>query len=266
MIVGRRWLRDRRRGLVWWCLGIVALVASTVAVFPTVAGDESFEQLAEDLPPSLRALVGLADGVPLTSAPGYLHTRLFSTLLPLLLVVLAIGLGARALGGSEEDGTLELLVAQPVERGRVVVERYLANAALLAVVTSVFLTALVGMAWPVGALDGVDGAGLAGATVGAFALAQLHGSVAYAVGAARGRRAPAVGVATAVAAAGYVVQGLLSLSDAVAPLRFVSPWHWYLGRNMLTDGVAPDAVVVPLVLSVALAAASVPVFARRDLR
>jgi ABC-2 type transport system permease protein len=99
--------------------------------------------------------------------------------------------------------------------------------------------------------------------VGAFALAHLHGSVAHAVGTARARRAPAVGVAIPVAAAGYVVQGLLSLSDAVAPPRLVSPWHWYLGRNMLTDGVAPDALVVPLVLSVVLASTSVPIFARR---
>jgi ABC-2 type transport system permease protein len=266
MTVGRRWLRDRRRGLLWWCLGIVALVAFTLAFFPTVEGDETFERLADELPPSLRSLFGLAEGAPLTSAPGYLHARLFSTLVPLLLVVYAVGLGARAIGGSEEDGTLELLLAHPVTRTRVAVERYLAGLALLAAVTGALVVGLASMAPPVSALDGVAPTGLVGASIGAFALALLHGSIAYTVGAATGRRAPAIGIATAVAAAGYLIEGLLALSDAVDPLRFASPWHWYLGRNMLVDGVAPDAIVPPLLLSAALLALTTRLFARRDLR
>ena len=60
--------------------------------------------------------------------------------------------------------------------------------------------------------------------------------------------------------------GLLALSDAVQPLPFVSPWHWYLGRNMLAHGVAPDAIVVPLLLSAVVFAAGAAAFLRRDLR
>jgi ABC-2 type transport system permease protein len=264
--VARRWLRDRRRGLLWWCAGITALVAFTVAFFPSVEGDETFEELADELPAGLSSLLGVSEGAPLTSAPGYLHARLFSTLVPLLLVVYAIGLGARAIGGTEEDGTLELLLSQPVTRTRVAVERYGANLALLGLLAVTLAVAVAALAAPVGALDGVSLTGLAGASFGAFALALLHGTIAFTAGAATGRRAPAVGIATAVGAAGYLVEGLLALGDAADPLRFVSPWHWYLGRNMLVDGVALDAVVAPLLASAMLVALATRLFERRDLR
>jgi beta-exotoxin I transport system permease protein len=196
--VARRWLADRRRGLAGWCLGVTGLVLFTVGFFPTVRGNEAFDKLTEQLPAGIRSLVGLSPGAPITAAPGYLHARLFSTLVPLLLLVYAIGLGARAIAGTEEDGTLELLLANPVTRPRVVLERYLANTALLVAVTAVLLVALTVSGLPIGALDGVSRTGLGGAVTGAFAIALLHGSIAYAVGAATGRRATAIAVATTV--------------------------------------------------------------------
>lgn len=266
VIVARRWFLDRRRGLAGWCLGVTALVVFTVGLFPTVEGDETFEELVDQLPEGVRSLFGLAQGAPITAAPGYLHARLFSTLVPLLFVVYAIGLGARAVASAEEDGTLELLLANPVTRTRVVLERYLANTALLALLTLVLAAVLTASALPLGALEGVSLVGLAGATGGVFALALLHGSVAYAVGAATGRRAPAVAAATTVAVTGYLIQGLLALTDVLDPLRYASPWHWYLGRNMLIDGPAPDALIPPLVLGLALLAAATRLLERRDLR
>jgi ABC-2 type transport system permease protein len=262
----RRWLIDRRRGLAGWSLGVTGLVLFTVGFFPTVRGNEAFDQLTDQLPAGIRDLVGLTPGAPITAAPGYLHARLFSTLVPLLLLVYAIGLGSRAIAGTEEEGTLELLLAHPVTRPRVVVERYVANTALLVAVTAVLLVALVASGLPLGALDGVSWSGLAGAVTGAFAIALLHCSIAYAVGAGTGRRGTAIAAATAVAVAGYLVEGLQAVSDVIHPFRYVTPWHWYLGRNMLTGGPAPDAIAVPLVLSAVLLAASVRLFSRRDLR
>lgn len=264
--VARRWSRDRRRALAGWSLGVTGLVVFTVGLFPTVEGDETFEEMADQLPDSLRSLFGLDQGAPITVAAGYLHARLFSTLVPLLFVIYAIDLGSRTIGGDEQEGTLELLVAHPVTRVRIALERCAANVALLVLLTVVFVAVLLASASSVGALGGVSLIGLVGAAAGAFALALLHGSIAYTVGAATGRRPPAVAAATGVAVAGYLVMGLLALTDVIAPLRYITPWHWYLGRNMLTDGVAPDAIAVPLLLSVALLAAGTRLFARRDLR
>ena len=266
MILAARLVRDRRRPLLWWSLGIVGLVLSTVALFPTVQGQESFDQLAEQLPEAMRSAFGIDDAIPLTSPSGYLHGRLFASLVPLVLLVFGIGVGARAIAGSEQEGTLELLLANPVTRSAVVTQRFVAVVAMLGGLTAVFSVSLWALALPFGALEGVPATGLAGASAGLFGIALLHASVSFAVGAATGRRTWALATATTVAVAGYLVQGLLGVSDAVRSLRFFSPWHWYLGRNMLAEGVAPDAVAVPLVLAALLFALALGAFRRRDLR
>ncbi|MDP9020563.1 MAG: ABC transporter permease, partial [Actinomycetota bacterium] len=155
MTVARRFLADRRRGFLWWSLGVLVTVGLTVAVWPSVRGQQQFEDLVRDLPPAVRALFGAQDGIPFTSPAGYLHGRLFSSLLPLLLVVFGIGLGARAVGGAEEDGTLELVLAHPVSRARVAFQRYGAVVVLILGLTAVALAALVAVAPAVGLLDDV---------------------------------------------------------------------------------------------------------------
>ena len=266
MIAARRLVRDRSRSLLWWALGVGALVVSTTALYPTVEGNESLEQLAQDLPAPVVSMLGIDEVIGLTSAAGYLHARLFSSILPVVLLVFGIGLGTRALAGAEEDGTLELTLAQPITRRRLATERYSAAAGLIVSLTVVAAVVLVVSAAAAGALSGVSMTGLVAACAAAGSLAVLHASIAFAAGAATGRRAIAVGTATTIAAAGYLVHGLLGVTDVLEPLRFVTPWHWYLARNMLAHGPALGAVAVPLGVSGLLFLAGLARFERRDLR
>jgi uncharacterized membrane-anchored protein len=49
-------------------------------------------------------------------------------------------------------------------------------------------------------------------------------------------------------------------------VRQLSPWHWYLDRNLLAEGPASAAVVVPLAISAVLVGVAWAMFRRRDLR
>jgi ABC-2 type transport system permease protein len=264
-VVFSRFLRDMRRSTAWWALGMVGLVVFTVAFYPSVKGNAAFDEVFDDLPEAVRTLVGAQEGVSLTSPPGYLHGRLFSVMVPVLLVTLGIGLGARAIGGSESDGTLELLLAQPVTRPRVVAERFGAVVAVLATVSATLTVALLALAPLVGLLDGIPIGGLLAANGAAFCLALLHTTLAFAVGCATGRSGPAVAVATSAAAGGYLVQGLAAVSGGLPLLQALSPWHWYLDRNVLINGLPAAAVVGPILLTSLLFAAGEWLFNRRDL-
>ena len=266
MTVAARFERDQRRVNLARVSGIVAVMVVTAAFWPSIEGTDSLDDVIDDLPANLRALIGGSDGVSLGSPAGYLNARVFATVLPVLLTVYGIGRGAHAVAGSEEDGTLELILANPVSRGQGRAERGLAVAGLLVTLGAVAFVALVAFGTPVGLLDGVPMVRLVAACGGLTVLAGFHTSIAFAVGAATGRHGLAVAIAASVAVAGYLLEGLLATSATMAWLRGLSPWHWLLTRNVLVDYPKP----VPLAALIVVGAVAVVVggrrFVSRDLR
>ena len=265
MTVLRRSLADRKVSSLWWALGIAGMILASVALYPSVKGSD-VDEIVQDLPPAVQAMFGIEGGVSLGSAPGYLQARLFSSVLPVLFLILAVSVGAAAIGGAEEDGAIELLLSNPITRTRVAVERYLSLVAVMAAFDLLAMVGVLAMAPPVGALDDVSIGGLFAATGGAGALALLHGSIAFAVGAATGRRSPAIAGASAIAAAGYLAHGLLSAIDLPTAVRALTPWYWALHENMLVEGPNIESWLPALVLSLVVAGFGVAVFQRRDLR
>jgi ABC-2 type transport system permease protein len=260
-----RFLRDRARAQVGWSIGVAATVGLVVALYPSIKGQAGLEETFRNLPAGVRAMVGAPD-LSIVSAVGYLHTRLFVTLIPVLLVIFAIGLGASAIGGSEGDDTLEWLLAHPVSRARVLGERYAAVAGLTVALGAVAAIATLAFGVAVGVVGPVPPARVIGACAGATCLALLFGTLAFAVGCATGRRAPAVSAATVVAVAGYLIQAFFGFSPGLAWLRPASPWHWYLGRVIVRDGLSIVTLAAPLGASLALVAAGLWRFQIRDLR
>jgi len=261
--VATKTLFDLRRALGWWSAGIVGIVALLVSVYPTVRDNATLTKLVQQYPQAIKGFVSFGGQVDYTSGPGYLGSELFAIWAPLLLMIAAIGAGARAIAGEEEQGTLDLLLSNPVSRRRLVVEKLaalVAEAALLGLVLWLALlvaTSLVTMH--------VSVAHLGGAVATAVLLAIGFGAIALAVGAGTGKRAPAIGVSTAAAVAAYLVNSLAPLVHALEPLQKVSPFYHYTASDPLRHGL--DAGHVGVLVAVAVAAAIVAplVFERRDL-
>jgi ABC-2 type transport system permease protein len=256
-------LRDVRRALVWWSLGLVGLVALTVSVFPSIRDDPSLNRTLRELPESVKNLFSFGGQFDLTSPAGYLGSRLFSFIVPLLLVIAAVGAGARGLAGEEEGGTLDLLLANPVSRGRLTVEKLCALAVELAVLGLVlWLSLLVATS----EVDMAISAGhLAAATAAAVLLALGFGAIALAVGGATGRRATAIGTAAAAAVASYLVNSLAPQVDALTGLQKATPFYYYAAHDPLRHGL--DAWHALFLVAVAVAASVLAplLFDRRDL-
>jgi ABC-2 type transport system permease protein len=264
--IARRLLADRWRGLRGWALGTIAGVATVVALWPSVRGNTDIERLVEDLPTSVRALIGSQADISLSSAPGYLQARLFSTILPIVLLIYGIGLGAAAIGGAEEDGTLQLVVTAPVSRTRIAVERFAASMLLLVTLGVLGLLTTLALGQPAGVLDEVTAGRIALATTAVTLVAVLHATVAFAAGAVTGRRGTALAVASSVAVGGYLLHAVAASAEPVRSARAVSPWWWLLDRNLLVQEPTPLPFVVPAILTGALAVVAVIAFNRRDLK
>ena len=258
----RRGLGDHRRALTGWCVGIAAYVALVASIFPSIEGSPELDQLIESYPEILKNLFGISGGGSITTGAGYLDVELFSFMLPLLVLVLAIGSGARTFAGEEDAGRLELVLAYPVRRRDAVLAK--GGAVALEVLFACIAATVAILAF--GALLGLD---LSPANVGAafltlFALGLFYGWLALAVGASYPSRTLAVGIAAGSAAAGYLIGGLHELAGWLDPFRLVSPF-WLVGSSPLQGGTDFVGLAAVLVAAVFVLAVGAFVVERRDL-
>ena len=65
--------------MLWWTLGVAALVALNVAFYPSVRDDEALSDYAKDLPESVRALFAGGE-LDLASPVGYLNSQVYALL------------------------------------------------------------------------------------------------------------------------------------------------------------------------------------------
>ncbi|MFI7173401.1 ABC transporter permease subunit [Streptomyces spororaveus] len=156
-------------------------------------------------------------------------------------------LAAAAVAADVESGTIELVVVRPVSRNRLLAERTAAvviaalalnAAATLTVAAGVWLSPDIHRDVP---LSGVFAAGLMGC---GFALC-LAGP-ALAVSAWGSRRAQVIGATIAIGAVGFAVNFIALAWSKAAPLRFISPFHYYTPGDALAQGhvLWPQLVVL----------------------
>lgn len=254
-------VRQTRRALVGWGIGLGCLVAVTVAFWPAFAGSSGISEAIDQLPAGLVDAFGLEGfGTP----AGFLRGNLYEFVVPLLLAVAAIAV-ANGLTAAEEDaGRMETVVTQPVSRRSVLLGRSVALVIWLAVMTAAILgvqlisDTVVGLA--------IDTARVVSMVTLCGALALLYGAFALAIAGWFPRPSLVLSVAIAAAVGGYLMAALLPLSDPLEPLTNLSPWRWAFGGDPLvnaTEAWRYLALGIPAAMFVVLALVG---FARRDIR
>lgn len=260
-VLHRTLLRERRP-IIGWAIGVIAIAVITLASWPAIGeSSDDFSDILDQMPEAITAFFG--DGIADFSAAGIVGTRLYGTIGLALFVSYAISRGARAIAGEEGDGTLEMLVVQPISRREIAIDKAAAMLIGLAALVLLELVILV-IAMPIVDLS-FPASRVAAATVGLYLLSAMFGGLAFAVGAATGRRGAAVGVAGGTAGGLFLLAGLGALVEAIEPVADLSPFAVYDGSSVLARGIGPLPLVVFAFLTLVVIAAGVFTFDRRDL-
>jgi ABC-2 type transport system permease protein len=248
-------LRDYRVAILSWGIGlgllmIVGFVSATPAVLAAYIS----------LVPLFRFL-----GSPfaMQTPEGYITFRYLGTVVPLLLSFWPIMAGASLVRGEEERGTLDVLLATPRSRARLLLEKIVAL--LIALVLIAVLFALGAVAGEAGThhIDVVR-ALLAGLNLSLLAF--FFGMLALLLSQFTTSRAAAAG-----GASGLLLLALLLVvvgrEVSGSWVQYLSPFYYYNLNRPLLPGFndAPVAALVLLIPSLLFAALSLALFARRDI-
>ncbi len=252
----RKTLREVRTSVI-----AVALVMSLMAAFVIVLYPQFEDSLAGfDEMGFYEGFLGEAG--TFASPEGFLSAEFFSWI-PLLLITVAIIGGTGTLAGEEAAGTLDLLLAQPITRRRLVLEKAagLSLALLMAALLSLpgFVLGKLLVDFDIGYLRILEAVlNMMPVTLLYLALA-LWGSAAL-----PGRGAAAVVCIGAVVAA-YFLNTVGAVVEVLEVPRKLSPFYWADGSHVMLHGFDLLRAGGLLAVAAALLVMAVLSFERRDI-
>jgi ABC-2 type transport system permease protein len=255
-LVRKTW-RDDRRALIGWTAGVAAFTAIYTSFYSQFQGAAELKQDA--LPKGMLDFLGIQD---MLSPAGYLQATIFSHIGPLLVLMCAVTLTARTIARPEEDGGMELLLVIPLSRRAFAVQRLAA--------TGVALTAVAAVPWillsiivPAIGMD-IPLSNVAAASAGLVALVWCFAGIAFLIGAATGRRGHVLAITGVVGVGTYMANAIAGISDSVNWLRWLSPFHYFIGTDPLQTGWHPVELLVLVLVGIGTSIAGVMLFDRRD--
>ena len=255
-------IRDLRGQVLGWGIGLGVMTATTVLVYPSFQHLIELEGLIKSMPPAMQKFVGgqASLGIP----EEYLNMKLFDSWLPIILAVFAIVQGAAAIAGEEENGTIDLLMANPVTRWRIILEKFAAIGVAVVLMTVVNCLGLV-----LGLLvTGLDASfvRLVWATLNMIPVVLVFGAIALVGSCVFHRRRPASAIAVVILVSSYFIYVLGRLSEAVQPWLKLSLFHYYEKTNPIGNEVDTGSILLLVGLVVILVTAAVIAFKKKDLK
>lgn len=217
-------LKQYKMTTFWWSISLAAYMFINLIFYPTFKNNaEQLRQSFENIPDTVLQLLGGSSDF--FSPIGFLNSKVFFVMLPMLLGILAISLGSNLLASEEQSKTIEGLLSRPISRGKLLFSKALVGLVVVSTVALASLVAIVIIAKIV-ALD-VSAIAMAQTTFVCLLLVMTFAVIAYAITATGRARGASIGITTAIALGGYIVA---SLADTITWLRVPSkflPFAYY---------------------------------------
>jgi ABC-2 type transport system permease protein len=267
MITALLWeLRQRRWAIFWWTFGSILTSAAILLLYPPIRDQANqFNQVLNQLPPGLRELkTGGANTINVADPVAFLNSQLFYITLPILWIILAVTRASSLLGRDEQAKTIELLLARPISRSRLLLSKTASLLIEFVIVGGATLLAIVILAplfdLHIGSVD----LALATAYTALFSLS--FGLISFAFQAASSiTRRVASAIAVLISFGGYLIASLSGLTDwLTTPAKF-APYHYFTPDKILAGQAVHGLDIYLAGVLIVTAAVSYFGFRRRDI-
>jgi len=259
----RKVIWDRRRSVWAWGGGLGLLSLAMFSAWPALAQDaEALAALVTSMPREIFALFGLTDPEAIVTPAGFISSRSYQSIGPIVVIFFCVRGVSMALVRQEGTGVLDMVLAQPSSRSRVLASKLgaVALSAGLVVLVPTIVALLADRRWETDLGFGP----ILAAGAGLYLLGLFFAGLALLLWAIKGTSLPAVRIAGIAALATFLMNGLGALADGLRPIRLVSPFYWYFGDTPpLGKGFEPSYFLL-LAGTVAMAWLALVLFRQRD--
>ncbi|MFC1949235.1 ABC transporter permease [Chloroflexota bacterium] len=242
---------------------VMFLTAVLIGVLYNFMPMETMTNLIESFPEAEVIFAAIGGGT-FNTPEGFFQLEIFGLMAPAALMIVGIKLGAGALSGEESHHTMGLLLANPIPRHKVILEKSLAMV-ICAIITGIATFAGVVAGSLLGRL-GMDIGNIAATCLLVTLLGLVFGALALALSAATGQGKIAVFGSIGVALVSYITSSFLPLSESLAGYAKWSPYYYFLGSDPLVTGMDWGHGAILAGITLGLVVLSIVLFQRRDLR
>ncbi len=246
--------------IVGWAMFLTSVL---IGVLYELMPVETMARLLSNYP-ELEVLFAAFGGGDFSTPAGFFQLEVFSFVAPAAILVVGITVGTRALDGEESRNTMGLLLANPIKRSRIVIEKS-GTMVICCVIVGLATFLGVGAGSLLGGLDMNMGNIAAGCLLGTL-LGLAFGMLALALAAATGKGKTAAYGSIGIVLVSYITSSFLPLSENLAGYARWSPYYYFLGSEPLFNGMDWGHAAVLGGMAVVFFLASIYLFQRRDLR
>ena len=182
-----------------------------------------------------------------------------------LVTIQVVGFAAAAVAGERQRGTLEVLLARPLERRALHATLLVATVLFAALTEAAVLGGIVAGALLFGVAGDLHAIDIALCWLNAVVLFGALGAISLAASVSFDRAGPALGIALGVTLVGYTVEFLGTLWPDAAWLRPLSPFRYFEPTRILAGTFERADLVVLGAIFAAAVAWAYWIFPRRDL-
>lgn len=256
-------LKDYRLRLACFSIAISLYILLVTAVFRNyLTANNGLAKSVQQLPDALRSFISIKGDF--LSPAGFLGSEPYYVVLPIVFIILAIGIGGTLLARDEDNHTLELLLARPISRSRLLAAKVIGGVLVILAVNLISLFTMIIFTRAFNIHIGLSR--LAEVHFLLFLLSLIFGSLALALtSVGRVVKSAAFGISALLAIGGYI---LASLEQQVGWLRWPArllPYHYYDPSDILSGTFAWSAAIGFIIVVIILASISWLAFRRRDI-
>ncbi len=257
-------LKQTWKQMVYWGVGLAAMAVLVVVMVP-LFNMQDMKRLLESFPPVILAMVGVGSELEIFATnEGFVAMGFFGKS-ALIFAVYPVVMGMRVTANEEDSGTMDVLLSLPLERARVIIEKFLAyGLSCVGVVILIYLGLHVGVI--IGGVE-LDVARLLAITFYLIPLMVFIMAATVLVAVLARRRTVALGVVTAFIIASYMLQtiGAAAEGTAAEPIGAISFLTYYNAGDILAQGFIWPHIAGYVMLSGALLLAALYRYDRRDI-
>lgn len=261
MTVFKLELRQGKTALIVWTAAIGFLLAVCIFLFPEMKGEMDTLTSVFASMGSFTAAFGM-DRLSFGELSGFYAIEC-GNILGLGGAFFAALTAVNVLAKEEKDRTAEFLLTHPVSRGRVLAEKLCAVLAQITAMNAVLLALSLGCMAAIG--EDIPWRSVLLLHLGYFLLQTELAGVCFGISAFIRRGGPGIGLG--LAAAMYFLNLISNLSSSAEFLRYVTPFAYCEGADIISSGTLDTALVLlGLGYAVAAAAAAFLHYTRKDIR